>query len=226
MDNLPINPTDLAVIVVLLLSALVALVRGFVHELLSLLAWIGAALATVYGLPYVQPYTREVIAIPLIADIISGVGLFLVVLVVLSVTGRLVARGIQKSGLGPLDRSLGLLFGVLRGVLLVSVAWLLMVWALPNVDERPTWIAEAKSGPLLTWGAWQVNRLLPGELRRSGAEVLGQMQAQMPGVTLELQPPPKDDAPAEQPGYKDAEREDMERLIENAQPSTSGSGDE
>lgn len=226
LESLPVNVTDLAVFVVLLLSAALAFVRGFVHEVLALAAWLGAALATLYALPYVQPYAREVIAIPLIADIVGGVAVFLVALVALSILGRLLARLVQRAGLGPLDRSLGLLFGVLRGVLVVSVAWLLMSWTLPRPDERPAWIAEAKTGPLLHWGAFQVTRVLPEDLRREGMQALGDLEDGAAARGLELLPAPKDGAPAQRSGYKDAERKDLERLIESTQSSGSGSGGE
>lgn len=226
MESLPVNATDAAVVVVLLLSAAVALMRGFVHEVLSLGAWAGAALATVYALPYVQPYTREVIAIPLLADIVSGVVLFLVVLVALSLLGRLVGGMVQRSGLSALDRSLGLLFGVLRGALIVSVAWLALSWALPRAEERPAWIAEARSAPLLTWGAWQVNRVLPRGLREEGVEALGALQTPVPAGALELVPQPKDGASDEPSGYKDAERKGMDQAVEGILGDGSGSGGE
>ncbi|MGA0394649.1 MAG: CvpA family protein, partial [Rhodospirillales bacterium] len=61
MDSLPVNATDLVIFVVLLISALLAFARGFVHELLSIVGWIGAIFATIYGYPYLKPFARDLI---------------------------------------------------------------------------------------------------------------------------------------------------------------------
>src|SRR3546814_1784911 len=56
MDSLPINLADLIVIVVLLVSGVFAFVRGFVHEVLAIASWVGAAFVTLYAYPLVQPW--------------------------------------------------------------------------------------------------------------------------------------------------------------------------
>jgi hypothetical protein len=88
---------------------------------LSIVSWVGATFATLYGFPLVQPYARAVIPIELLADVIAGVVIFIVVLVVLSIATRVVANFIQESSLGPLDRSLGLVFGLLRGFVIACL---------------------------------------------------------------------------------------------------------
>jgi len=74
MDNLPINATDILVFAILLISGLLAFFRGFVREVLSVGAWVGAAFATLYGFAHVRPYARDLIGIDMIADIIAGAG--------------------------------------------------------------------------------------------------------------------------------------------------------
>ena len=73
MEVSPINLTDAAVVLVILISGLLALFRGLVHEVLAVISWIGAALATIYGFPIARPYATELIAVPLIADMAAGV---------------------------------------------------------------------------------------------------------------------------------------------------------
>ena len=68
--------------------------------MLAVISWIGAALATIYGFPYARPYATELITVPLIADMVAGVGIFLVTLVVLSVLTNFVSRRIRQSALG------------------------------------------------------------------------------------------------------------------------------
>ena len=97
---------DIVLIAVVLLSGLLALLRGFVHEVLSFGAWIAAGLVALYAFPYVQPHARELISMQVIADVGAGVVLFLVALVVFTLIARAIAAGVHKSGLSALDRTL------------------------------------------------------------------------------------------------------------------------
>ncbi len=227
MEAPPINLTDVAVVLVILISGLLAFFRGLVHEVLAVISWIGAALATVYGFPYARPYASELISVPLIADMVAGTGIFLVTLIVLSVLTNFVARRIRHSALGPLDRSLGLVFGFLRGAALIAVAWLAFALLLPR-EDHPEWITEAKVRPLVERGATLLVSFLPERLRREigvksgtakdGLEELQRLQ----DYRILLDPPAKSDAPAGEPGYNTRERDEMQRAIEGI----GGSGEE
>ena len=99
MDALPVNVTDLAVIAVVVISGLLAFVRGFVHEVLAVGAWIGAAIATVFFLPAALPHARDLISIQIAADIAAGAAIFILVLIVLSIFTHWLARRVRESGL-------------------------------------------------------------------------------------------------------------------------------
>ena len=219
MESSPINLTDAAVVLVILISGLLAFFRGLVHEVLAVISWIGAALATIYGFPYARPYATELITVPLIADMVAGVGIFLVTLIVLSVLTNFVARRIRRSALGPLDRSLGLVFGFLRGAALIAVAWLGLNLVLPR-EDHPEWITEAKVRPLVARGAVLLVSILPARLRRelgakSGAakDGINELQRLQDYRNL-LSPPAKVDAAAGEAGYNSRERDEMLRAIE------------
>src|SRR5690348_9186449 len=122
MSSLPINGLDLTVGLVLLISALLAFLRGFVQETLSVGAWIGATFGALYGVRYVHPYAREVIPLDWAADAAATVVLFLLILFVLSIATNMIAQTVQRSSLNPLDRSLGFLFGIMRGAVILCVA--------------------------------------------------------------------------------------------------------
>lgn len=228
MSDLPINLIDIVVLAVLAVSALFAFMRGFVHEVLAIAAWVGAALATLYGFTYVQPAARGIIAIDLLADILAGVAIFLVVLVLLAILTRLVASRVQKSSLGALDRSLGLVFGLARGAVIVALAWLVLTWTIPEPQERPDWIQEAKSRRLVEAGADVLVMVLPAEWRGEGEAAVGTARGEAERAralrdTFETlsQPLPGMDAPEETKGYKDQARDEMDRLIES---QTGGAG--
>jgi membrane protein required for colicin V production len=219
METSPINLTDAAVVLVIAISGLLALFRGLVHEVLAVISWIGAALATIYGFPYARPYAADLIAVPLIADMVAGVGIFLVSLILLSVLTNFIAHRIRQSALGPLDRSLGLIFGFLRGAALIAAAWIGFTMLVPR-EDHPKWIVEAKVRPLVERSAVLLVSILPERLRRE----LGTMSDTAKDGLEELQglqdfqnmlnPPAKGDAPAGEPGYNTRERNEMQRAID------------
>lgn len=217
MDSLPVNVTDLAVIVVVLLSAIFAFVRGFVHEVLAVGSWLGAAIATLIAFPFAQPFTRQYIAIPLVADIATGAVLFLVVLILLSILTHWISGKVQKSGLGALDRSLGLLFGLARGAILVCLAWIFLIYVMPR-EDHPNWISEARSLPLVEQGSGIILALVPGSLLPEGLDAEQPAKAGS-GASFEnlIAPAPKGAAQDDRSGYKDGERKDLQRLIDSAQ---------
>ncbi|UKJ72750.1 CvpA family protein [Azospirillum brasilense] len=227
MDTFPINPADLAVIVVLLLSALLAFTRGMVAEVLSVAAWVGAALITLNALPHVLPIAQTYIHVEMAAYAASAVALFVVSLVVLTILGRVVSRGVQNSGLSALDRSLGFVFGLLKGAILASVAYLFFAWLVPNPAEHPAWLQSAKTRPMLLSGAAMIYEVMPESLRKDGLgqmdmarerarqaveakEALDRLSTPVPGA------PKTSGASQSDTGYKDRDRGDLERLIQNA----------
>ncbi len=243
MEGLPVNVTDLGILAVLAVSGLLAFARGFLREVLSVGAWVGAAAATIYGFPLAKPLLRDYIAIPLLADAITGVVIFVVTLGILAALSHVLSRNVRESAFGAVDRSLGLLFGLLRGALLVCVAWLILAWLVP-VDDRPAWITEARSRPLVEAGAELLASLLPSAAVEKGAAVVDEAGRQVdqaieaekilrglsqPGAAPADEPAPADAgsgdsgtaanpaAPDDGSGYKNGERQDMNRLIQGTQ---------
>jgi len=223
-NNLPVNILDIAVIIVLLISALFAYARGFVHEILSVAGWVGAIFATFYGFPYLKPYVREWIAIELAADLTSGVLIFILSLVFLSYVSRSLSKMVQSSALNALDRALGFLFGLARGALIVCLAYI-GAELLVAEEDRPAWMTTAKSMDLIKPGSEKLRQLLPDAARDPVAkaaekaksrtrELLGASDA----VRTIISPRPKGTAAPDQGAYDSKERQDMERLIDSNQP--------
>ena len=99
MDSFPINLTDLVVVAILVLSGLFAFLRGFVRELLVLLSWVVAGIATYFGAPMVEPLMRAIISVEIIADVTGGLLIFLTVLVCLSIVAHFASKPIHSSDL-------------------------------------------------------------------------------------------------------------------------------
>lgn len=137
MTGLGLELADLIIIAVVVISTLVSLLRGFIRESLSLLiwvvaAWVGLRLAT----PIAELLTPWV-AIPSARLILGFVAVFVAVVMAGSLLGLLVAKLISSSGLSGTDRMLGMLFGAMRGVVMVVIA--VLVLSLTPVVDDPWW---------------------------------------------------------------------------------------
>ncbi len=105
------NPLDLGVIGIVALSAIFAFARGFVREALSIVAWAGAGAITLYGFNWVYAQVEPRVHDRLLAQLSAGFGLFVVSLIVLTILTGIIARSVRASGLSPIDRTLGFIFG-------------------------------------------------------------------------------------------------------------------
>src|SRR5580704_500118 len=218
------NPLDIGVIAVIGLSAVFAFARGFVREALSIVAWIGAGFITLYGFSAVYAMVDPMVHNPLLSQLIAVGGTFLVSLIVLTVITGIVARRVRSSGLSSIDRTLGFIFGLARGILLVSLAYL-FVENVVQANDRPPWLKEAKSGPYLHEGAEMLRTVLPESLRmKSTATTEELIHAITPAVeadkairALSIPSPPPAATPtsAPPPTYRQTDQRNLDRLIGN-----------
>lgn len=237
------NFLDLIVLGIIGLSTLLAFSRGFIKELLSILGWIGAVIATVALFSPVRLIVRQYIAEPLLADIATGIGIFVVTLVLCGMLNHWISAQVRGNGLGALDRSLGLVFGLARGSVIVCAAYILMAWALPNAEERPDMVNEARTLPAVERGAAFILSLVPEDFLKTGEEAINQSlkaveegqavgnayQSILPDLNATNAPgtepnSTKAGAGTQEPGgqgdgsgYKDAERNDLNRLIQGSE---------
>ncbi|KAF0119433.1 MAG: hypothetical protein FD149_27 [Rhodospirillaceae bacterium] len=163
MSGQGITTLDAVVALVVLLSGLIGFIRGFVHEVLGIAAWVGAGFVALYGFVWVRPLARNIIPVPWAADAAAVVVLFLAALLVLSMLSHAVAGAIRMTLFGSFDRALGFLFGLARGALVVSLAYLL-IEALVRPDDRPAWLQNARSLVLMQRGSALIRQLAPDEL--------------------------------------------------------------
>ena len=225
MENLPTNAADLIVIAVILVSGLLALSRGLVREILSVAGWIGAIFITLYAFPYVQPYAREIISIKILADGTAGASIFIITLIFLSLISHYLSRHVQESALGPVDRSLGFLFGILRGGVILCAAYLLVAWIIPKT-EQPQWLRGARTMPLIEKGAKLLLDVVPEDMIQKGGKTAEEIQKNVDdAVESESQelfkqltsPKPESTGSPEgdpKPGYGNEDRETLDRLFE------------
>ncbi|MFC1672885.1 CvpA family protein [Pseudomonadota bacterium] len=221
---------DILVIGTLLVSGVFAYMRGFVHEVLSIVGWVGAAFATIHGTPVLKHFTQQFIADPFISALVTGIVIFIGSLVILSIITRQISRGVKESALGALDRALGFLFGLLRGAIIVSLAWIGYEWFVPP-EEQPETYLESRTLPMVKQGASALKSLIPeseepvdpnAPLDPNDPNYDPNAPAQVPGdaksaLEKAINPTVKTPGGSKADGYGRKERSEMDRLFETSQ---------
>lgn len=224
MSALGITVVDPIVLVVLFVSAVYATYRGFVSETLSIFAWAAAAFATLFFGPRLAPLARGLFSSPLLGVLVGYATIFLVVLIPLSFMSFRFAQSVKNSQVGTLDRSLGAVFGVVRGLAIIGLAYIAFSAIVP-VRSQPDWIANAKLLPVIQASSEALLSLVPDQ-HFATERPRGQAAAPAPAADRSAavpRPAPKPAAAARKRGqkaYGAKERRELDRLIE----TTGGNG--
>jgi membrane protein required for colicin V production len=206
------TPFDIVVLVVVGLSALFALSRGFVTELLSLLGWIGAFIGLRLFFGPVSAWMRGQISSAAGADILTLLLLFFGLLMLFRFVAGFLGDKVKRTSVGIVDRILGAAFGAVRGVLIVSLAYAGLMLLVGGRDHMPDWVQGSKSEPLIAFGADTVTsfaRTVRGNRAKPEADAT-------------------DAAPPESPfgGYAPEQRQELdtetERLIRESEKQNGG----
>jgi membrane protein required for colicin V production len=217
---MPITLLDIILLAVMLISGLLAMIRGFMREILSIAAWIAAALATLYFFNRLVPYAQQYFNNDIVAKAAVIGGVFLGTLLIVSVITVRISDMILDSRIGALDRTLGFLFGLARGLIIVVVAFLFFDWLVPQ-KSQPGWVTGAKSRVVLaSTGDW-LKSMLPDDpestilkrLKRPGSDD-PEAPAATPGQQRSDSGSGRDPARTTGEGYERSDRAGMQQLIE------------
>ncbi len=133
-------------------GAVFGFVRGFVQEILSIFAWVLVVLAIRFLHGPVTSYLEE----PIGTDTGAAVLAFLSIAIITYFLGKQIAKSIgaksRKSVLGPVDRVLGFGFGALKGLIIATLLYLLLILSMETLwggDEKPEWLTESRTYPIL-----------------------------------------------------------------------------
>jgi membrane protein required for colicin V production len=181
---------DLGLIAIILLSAFLAMLRGFTREVLAIASWVAAAVAAVYLHPLALPYVKPYIAKDVIALAAAAAAVFFITLIAVSLITIKVSDAILDSRVGALDRSLGFLFGAVRGLLLCVIAFVFFNWLVP-VQTQPEWVRAARMRPLLQATGDQLMAVLPDDPEG----LLNKLKKPRPGGASEEAVPDTDQEP-------------------------------
>src|SRR5436305_8986100 len=156
---MPITLLDIILIGVMMISALLAMIRGFMREVLSIAAWLIAAVVTLYSFTKLLPVAKTYFNNDIVAYGAVIGGTFLGTLLVVSIITVRFSDMVLDSRIGALDRTMGFLFGLARGLVIVVVAFLFFAWLVPD-RSQPEWIRSAKSRVVLQGtGDWLMSML-------------------------------------------------------------------
>ena len=220
MEDLPVNLIDILVALIIVISALLAFGRGAAREVLGIGAWVGAGIATFFAFPHTRPIARDLIpSSMLIADVVAGVAVFVVVLVILTIINQMISGRIQRSRGGALDRTLGFIFGILRGAALVCIAYMLF-GSVVQQSDWPPWVDEAKTLPYIKQGVAALREVVPGDVAEEGTKHIEETfeDGRERGVKELTEPVPAERREEDgEPSYSDRERNQLDGLSESVE---------
>jgi membrane protein required for colicin V production len=200
--------TDIVVIGIILISGLLALFQGLVKEVLSIAAWVGAIYATIYGFAPARPIIKTFVPWPEAVDLATGTVLFIGSLILLSIAAHLISKILHATGAGIFDRTLGFIFGLFRGVLIVIVLFIGTSWYVANAAQ-PRWFANSRLLPLTASAAAYLVSVAPEDIKKVLPRIVNPQRHSDAG-------PIPEQLKTTRPGYPSADRRSMERLIQGA----------
>ncbi len=140
---MPVSILDLVVLGVVVISALLAAVRGFTREVLAIVAWVTAAAAAWFLHPAALPLAKQYINNDTVALVAAIGAIFVVTLIIVSIITVKISDLILDSRIGALDRTLGFFFGAARGFLICVIGWAFLSWLLQG--REPEWANNART---------------------------------------------------------------------------------
>ena len=139
---------DFLIVLVIVVSAGYAAWRGFLWETLTIFAWVAAAFGCLYFGPYIVPLIRSLVAEAWLASAIAYAAVFLAVFIPLAFMSHRFSESVKNSPIGPLDRAAGIAFGVVRGLVILGLAYMAFTYFVP-IRNHPKWLTEARLIPII-----------------------------------------------------------------------------
>ncbi len=155
-----LNNLDVVFLVIVGVSALVAIARGVTKELLSITGWILAAVSVYYLLPVVDPIMKKYIASEVLSSLVSGMVILIMFCIFWVLAADKISTQIRFSKLSALDRILGFIFGIFRGVIIVILLQIMISSLIPEESQKGVF-AESKYFKLAGDAAGPIKSLIP-----------------------------------------------------------------
>ncbi len=210
--QLNVNLFDAIVIGVLFLSCMLSFFRGFIRELMSLFAWVGAAFLTLYLVMDVAELLKPYVKKPEVALIFASLGTYFTSLVIISILSSIMMRYIKPGAdVGSLDHILGLVFGFLKGSIIIVLGYFLTSLAMTK-EDYPDWMKTAYSLPYVEKGTEIMITMMPDYLKG----ITSMADKAKNGEPVDFTMPFSKDSttkPADAPGFENDDVKALERLL-------------
>lgn len=228
---------DAIVLGILLVSAVFAFLRGFIREVLTILGVVGGLAAAVLFGGKLEPlmqgwlgYQKNseepqmvggVVPLEVVATVLSYGAIFLVVVIVLSILSHLLAGWARTIGLGAVDRTLGVIFGIARGVLVLAVLYLLPYLLFEDASKNWTWLKDSRTIVYIEATSKWLAEFLPESVRTPDTNDLAGAASSLAKDTRDklkdldlLKGEEKaDEQPVDEDGYEPDLRQNMQEFI-------------
>ncbi len=199
---------DFLILGVILISGVIGFFRGGAREIITLFSIVIAVVVDGVLSGFTEPLARRFIHPPLVGDIAAIVVVFVVVYMLVHWAGVAIGRRLhQNEELSGLDRTAGLGFGVVRGLVLIGIVHLFMVVATPQ-NRMPPWFVHARLYPVSAWSAKTIQLVLPHAARAADAIA--------PKVERSIRAGAADHAAGAAAVYNRKQRDSMDDLVEKS----------
>ncbi len=231
------NNLDVIILIIVAISALIALNRGLVKEVLSIVGWVLATAAIIYLLPVCLPFTKKFVSSGILAGILTALMIFVLFFVIWIYSTSQIIGKIRTSKLNGLDRLLGLFFGFMRAFLLVILFNIMVSWIVPE-DKQSDVLRESRYYQLAGSFAKPLEEMIPQETldlikektqalsaedeetedqdEKEETEDLFERLAQ-PKIKKAVKDQTKKLKESLEEGYQQSERDDLDRLIDSVE---------
>ncbi|MGE0240398.1 MAG: CvpA family protein [Parvibaculaceae bacterium] len=219
---MPFQLLDLILAGIMIISGLLALMRGFTREVLSLIAWGAAAVAAYFAIHSKElvGFAGQYLQPEIVAKIAVGGSVFLVVLIVVSLVSVKLSDVVVDSAAGAFDRTLGFFYGLARGLVLVVIAYLFYGWLIP-FDRQEEWVKNARSLPVIQSVGEVILSLVPPDIAETltnSSILTNQAPTQQPPAA-QTGSGDTQASPGDEEGYKKNESQGLDQLIQGTQGS-------
>jgi membrane protein required for colicin V production len=204
---MPITAMDIIIVAIMLLSGLFALLRGFVREVFTIVTWIGGVFTAFYFLPYLGGTFRNFITVGWIADLLAFALPFFTVFFALSYVSSKLVKNISGTDPGPIDGTMGFFFGIVRGFIIVTVAYFGFD-VFMNPERTPDWLERAKFKPMIEDTTEFYYSLIPN---LKGDEASSRSQRKSSTASSDQKTTKENES-----GYSDQERDAIDQLFQSS----------
>ena len=214
-NNININLLDIVLFISIVISLIIGYIRGFVKETFSIFNWLLSAWIAFKYYSDFKTLTASLIKSNIIADAISFGILFLFSLITLTFLSNFISKNIKNSLLAPLDKILGMVFGIVRAILLITLIFIASNQLIWLNNTLPKWVNNSLSYPIIISIINNLKNILPNDFFAIDIKAIN-----IPNLNINDfidknklfdEPQVKNDIENES-SYTPAEREQMNRL--------------